>query len=84
MGAKVGATDDHQPSGGMGEPRVKSAADLDRIPAPDVATQGRYPLMLKALALIMNALGREAFMVACFDQYPFFRWVCWPAAHLAR
>ncbi len=71
MGARVGATDDNQPFGGVGEPLVQSVADLDRIPAPDVTTQGRYPLMLKALARIRDELGREVFIVTCFDQYPF-------------
>ncbi|MHB1309472.1 MAG: uroporphyrinogen decarboxylase family protein [Limisphaerales bacterium] len=71
MGARVGATDDHQPLGGMGEPLVRTAADIDRIPPPDVGRQGRYPLMLDALAQVVDALGREVFIVACFDQYPF-------------
>lgn len=71
MGVRVGATDDHQPLGGLGEPVVRTTADLDRIPPPDVTRQGRYPLMLEALARIVNALGREVFIVACFDQYPF-------------
>lgn len=71
MGARVGATDDHQPLGGLGEPVVRTAADLDRIPPPDVSRQGRYPLMLEALARIVDALGRDVFIVACFDQYPF-------------
>ena len=71
MGAKVGATDDHQPLGGLGGPLIQSAADIDRIVAPDVGSQGRYPLMLDALARITTALGRDVFIVACFDQYPF-------------
>jgi uroporphyrinogen decarboxylase len=71
MGAKVGATDDHQPFGGIGEPLVTSSADLDRIPPPNDTSQGRYPLMLKALTRIKRELGREVFIVACFDQYPF-------------
>lgn len=71
MGAQVGALDDHQPFGGLGQPLVQSAADLDHIPAPDVATQGRYPLMLEALSRIVAALGKDVFIVACFDQYPF-------------
>lgn len=71
MGARVGATDDHQPLGGLGEPVVRTTADLDRIPPPDVTRQGRYPLMLEALARIVDALGREVFIVSCFDQYPF-------------
>jgi uroporphyrinogen decarboxylase len=71
MGARVGASDDNQPFGGLGEPLVQEAADIDRIPAPDVGTQGRYPLMLEALSRIVDALGKEVFIVACFDQYPF-------------
>jgi uroporphyrinogen decarboxylase len=71
MGARVDATDDNQPFGGVEGPLVQSAADIDRIPAPDVGGQGRYPLMLEALARIVAALGDDVFVVACFDQYPF-------------
>ncbi|MCX6927188.1 MAG: uroporphyrinogen decarboxylase family protein [Verrucomicrobia bacterium] len=71
MGAKVGATEDNQPLGGIGEPRIQCAADIDRIPAPDVSSQGRYPLMLEALSRVVDKLGKEVFIVACFDQYPF-------------
>ncbi len=71
MGARVGATDDDQPFGGIGEPLVQSVADLDRIPAPNVGQQGRYPLMIEALSTVVNRLGKEVFVVACFDQYPF-------------
>lgn len=73
MGARVGASDDNQPFGGIGEPLVQTAADIDRIPNPDVGSQGRYPLMLEALTRIVERLGKEVFIVACFDQYPF-RW----------
>jgi MtaA/CmuA family methyltransferase len=71
MGAQVGATDDNQPYGGIGESLVSSAADIDRIPAPNVGQQGRYPLMLEALSRVVAAIGKEVFVVACFDQYPF-------------
>ena len=71
MGATVGATADNQPFGGMGAPLIQSAADIDRIPVPDAGSQGRYPLMLKALSRIVEALGKDVFIVACFDQYPF-------------
>ncbi len=71
MGVKIGATDDNQPLGGIGEPLVRTAADIDRIPAVNVGTQGRYPMMLEALARIVEALGKEVFIVACLDQYPF-------------
>ena len=71
MGAQVGATDDNQPFGGLDEPLVRTVADIDRIPAPDVSQQGRYPLMIEALSRVVEALGKEVFVVACFDQYPF-------------
>jgi MtaA/CmuA family methyltransferase len=70
MGATVGATGEDQPFGGLGAPVVQTAADIERLPAPDGGA-GRYPLMLEALSRIVKALGREAFVVACFDQYPF-------------
>jgi len=56
MGARVGATSDHQPFGGLGDPAVRTAADIDRIPAPDPGRHGRYPLMLEALSRIVAAL----------------------------
>jgi MtaA/CmuA family methyltransferase len=71
MGARVGATDDDQPFGGVGPPLLRNAPDLERIPPPDPHTQGRYPLMLEALRRVEAALGREVFIVACFDQFPF-------------
>ncbi len=71
MGARVGAVDANQPLGGLGEPLVQTAADIDRIPSPEIATQGRYPVMLEALARIVTVLGKDVFIVACFDQYPF-------------
>lgn len=71
MGARVGATGDNQPFGGLGDPAVRIAADIDRIPAPDTGRHGRYPLMLEALSRIVAALGRNVFIVACCDQYPF-------------
>jgi MtaA/CmuA family methyltransferase len=55
----------------VGGPFVRTAADIDRIPPPAVGQQGRYPLMLEALARVVSALGRDVFIVACFDQYPF-------------
>ena len=71
MGAKVAATGEDQPFGGVGEPLIQSARDIERIPPPDPTGQGRYPLMLDALARVVAALGRDVFIVACFDQYPF-------------
>lgn len=71
MGAKVGSEDEERPSGGIGEPLIRSVADIDRIPAPDIACQGRYPLMIEALTRVVKAVGQEVCVVGCFDQYPF-------------
>lgn len=71
MGARVGPLSADQPWGGLGEPLVRSLADVRAIPPPDVATQGRYPLMLAALRQVVAAAGGEAAVLACFDQYPF-------------
>lgn len=71
MGARVGALDADQPFGGLGAPLVRTPRDIDRIPPPGPGSQGRYPLMLEALQRIVEELGREVFVVACFDQYPF-------------
>lgn len=71
MGAKVGAQSDDQPFGALTGPMITCAADIDRIPAPDPTSQGRYPLMLDALERIVRAIGRDVFIVACMDQYPF-------------
>jgi MtaA/CmuA family methyltransferase len=71
MGAAVGFVGDDQPMSGTGEPLVRSAADIDKLPAPDPASQGRWPLMLDALGRVVRAIGNEVFVVACFDQYPF-------------
>ncbi len=71
MGARVAATGEDQPLGGVGEPLVRSAGDIDKIPPPDISSGGRYALMLEAAARVVNAAGKEAFIVGCFDQYPF-------------
>ena len=71
MGAKVGFPGEDQPLGGTGDPLIKSAADIDRLPAPDPRSQGRWPLMLEALRRIRQGIGPEVFLVGCFDQYPF-------------
>jgi uroporphyrinogen decarboxylase len=71
MGAATRFPGDEQPKCGTGEPLVRSAADVDRIPPPDPASQGRCPIMIDALRRIRCAMGDEVFIVACFDQYPF-------------
>ncbi len=71
MGAAVAFPTDNQPMAGTGEPCVRSAADIDRIPAPDPGSQGRWPTMLEAMRHLGDALGKDVFIVACFDQYPF-------------
>jgi len=71
MGAPTAFAGEDQPKGGCGTPLVSSAADLQRVPPPDVGTRGRYPLMLEALQRLRRAVGPDVFIVACFDQYPF-------------
>jgi MtaA/CmuA family methyltransferase len=71
MGAAVSFPGPEQPLAGTGEPLVRSMAEIERIGPPDPKTQGRWPLMLEALRRINKAIGKEAFIVACFDQYPF-------------
>ena len=71
MGAAVRFPGEDQPKCGTGEPTIRCLADVDRVPAPDPASQGRYPLMLDALRRIRKAVGDGVFLVACFDQYPF-------------
>jgi uroporphyrinogen decarboxylase len=71
MGARVEAIDDDQPLGGVGEPFIRTVADINRIPPPDVGQHGRYPVMLEALHRVVEVIGGDVFVVACFDQYPF-------------
>ncbi len=71
MGARVGFLGDDQPMGGSGPPLIRSAADVDRLPRPDPQRQGRCPLMIEALSRVVEGLQGRAYVVACFDQYPF-------------
>jgi MtaA/CmuA family methyltransferase len=71
MGAAVAFPSGNQPLAGTGEPCIRSACDVDRIPPPNPAGQGRFPIMLEALQRIREAMGDDVFVVACFDQYPF-------------
>ncbi len=71
MGARVGAQDENQPLGRLGEPLIQSPSDIDRIAPPDPASQGRYPLMLEAISRVIQAIGAETWVIGCFDQYPF-------------
>ena len=71
MGASVASPGPDEPIGGTGEALVRSARDLDGIPPADPSSQGRQRLMLEALWRIVEAIGDEVFVVACFDQSPF-------------
>jgi uroporphyrinogen decarboxylase len=71
MGASVNFPCNDQPMAGLQEGFVHSAADIDKIPKPDPHIQGRQPLMLEALSRVVEALGKEVFVVGCFDQSPF-------------
>lgn len=71
MGARIGAEDENQPFGGGTEPTIRSQADLERIPPPDVQRQGRYPMMLEVTRRLAEQLHGKVCIVACFDQFPF-------------
>jgi len=71
MGAEVGSLGADQPWGGTGQALVRTRADVDAIPSPDPARQGRYPLMVEAVRRVKAGLGGRAAVVVCFDQYPF-------------
>ena len=71
MGKAVAFPGPGQPLAGTPEPLVRSAADVARIPPSDPSRQGRWPLMLEAVGRVVEALGDDVFVVACFDQYPF-------------
>jgi MtaA/CmuA family methyltransferase len=71
MGKAVAFPGPGQPLAGTPEPLVRTAADIARIPPPDPGKQGRWPLMLEAAGRVVEALGKEVFVVACFDLYPF-------------
>ena len=58
MGGPVAFPGDNQPLGGTGEPLIKTATDIERIPAPDPSSQGRWPLMLNAMRRIRQGIGR--------------------------
>lgn len=70
MGAPVAFPGENQPMGGTGEPLIKRAEDIDRIPPPDPTSQGRWPTMIEALRRIRRALP-DVCVIGCFDQYPF-------------
>ena len=71
MGARVAFPGENQPLGGTDKPLIQTAANIDRIPAPNPASPGRWPLMLAALRHVRKALGPDVFVIGCFDQYPF-------------
>jgi len=71
MGAATAFPGPGQPMAGSGETTVRTAADIDRLPAPDPHSLGRMPVMVEAMRLLRERLGNEVFIVACFDQSPF-------------
>lgn len=71
MGSRVGFVDEHSPLGGIGEPLVRTACDIERIPEPQPDAQGRMPLIRQALTTVKQRLGDGVFVVGCFDQSPF-------------
>ena len=71
MGKAVIFPGHDQPLTGTPERFIRSSADLAKIPPPDPSSQGRWPRMLEAVRRVVEAVGEEVFVVACFDQYPF-------------
>ncbi len=71
MGASVRFPSKNQPISGYQEGFIHTPSDLKRIPNPDPYVQGRQPVMLDALCLVVEALGKDVFIVGCFDQAPF-------------
>jgi MtaA/CmuA family methyltransferase len=71
MGKPVGFPGPNQPLAGTREPFICSLDDVARIPPPDPQSQGRWPRMLEALRRVVEGLGGEVCVAACFDQYPF-------------
>jgi uroporphyrinogen decarboxylase len=71
MGAQVVFPDENQPMGGIGGPLIKSHKDIDLIPPVNAKRQGRFPIMLEALSIVVDQIGDEVFVVGCFDQSPF-------------
>ena len=71
MGAPVQFPGNNQPLSGHQEGFVHSIEDLKKIPKPDPNIQGRQPLLLEALSYVVEALGKDVFIVGCFDQSPF-------------
>ncbi len=71
MGAHVGPLSEDQPWGLLGEPRVRNIADVRALPEPASTKQGRCPLMLEVTRRVVDQIGGETTVVACFDQYPF-------------
>jgi Uroporphyrinogen decarboxylase (URO-D) len=55
MGAAVAFPTEYQPMAGTGSPLVRSLADIDRIPAPDPGSQGRWPTKLEAYLRQLDA-----------------------------
>ncbi|MBE0535438.1 MAG: uroporphyrinogen decarboxylase family protein [Phycisphaerae bacterium] len=71
MGARTGFADDNQPMSGVGGPLVQRLSDIRKIPPVEPRVQGRFSLMCKALSIVKERLGRDVFIVGCFDQSPF-------------
>ncbi|NOR15047.1 MAG: hypothetical protein GQ544_05045, partial [Candidatus Aminicenantes bacterium] len=71
MGIPVAFPGKELPLSGLPQGIIKSAQDIESIPAPDPYSQGRQPLMLEVLSRIVETVGNEVFVVGCFDQSPF-------------
>ncbi len=71
MGASIFFPSGNQPISGSQEGFIHSSSDLNKIPKPDPYAQGRQPILLEVLSRVVEALGKDVFVVGCFDQSPF-------------
>jgi len=71
MGAAVRFPQENQPLSGSGEAFIHRPEDIAAVPVDNIKNRGRFPLMAEALRLVKEHLGKEAFIVGCFDQSPF-------------
>ena len=54
--------------GGTGETFVRSAADIECLPAPDSESLGRIPKMLEAMHQLRKRLGPKRFYRSCLAE----------------
>lgn len=71
VGVPLVYSGDLAPPSGRGPALITRQSDLSLVHIPDPLTDGRMPVIIEALVRVKSALGKEVFIVACFDQSPF-------------